>query len=72
VTGSVLLAFIGFLDKPAGLGWEIGAFLALIAAVAAAAPVVGPAVRSWQDAAEAEPFSSVDVRHGVPGQTWGG
>ena len=41
--------FIGFLDKPAGLSWEIGAYLALIAAVAAAAPVIVPAVRSWQD-----------------------
>jgi len=45
----LLLVFIGFLDKPAGLSWEIGAYLALIAAVAAAAPVVVPAVRSWQD-----------------------
>ena len=45
----LLLVFIGFLDKPAGLSWEIGAYLALVAAVAAAAPVVVPAVRSWQD-----------------------
>jgi len=45
----LLLVFIGFLDKPAGLSWEISAYLALIAAVAAAAPVVVPAVRSWQD-----------------------
>ena len=45
----LLLVFIGFLDKPAGLSWEIGAYLALIAAVAAAAPVIVPAVRSWQD-----------------------
>lgn len=45
-----LLVLIGFFDKPvAGLGWEIGAYLALIAAVAAAAPVVIPAVRSWQE-----------------------
>ena len=44
-----LLVFIGFLDKPAGLSWEIGAYLALIAAAAAAAPVIVPAVRSWQD-----------------------
>jgi hypothetical protein len=72
VAGSALLVFIGFLDKPAGLSWEIGAFLALIAAVAAAAPVVGPAVRSWQDAAEAELFSSVDVGPEYLGQTWGG
>jgi zinc ribbon protein len=45
-----LLVLIGFLDKPAaGLDWEIGAYLALIAAAAAAAPVVIPAVRSWQE-----------------------
>jgi hypothetical protein len=44
-----LLVLIGFFDKPVpGLGWEFGAYLALIAAVAAAAPVVIPAVRSWQ------------------------
>jgi hypothetical protein len=45
-----LLVLIGFLDKPAaGLDWEFGAYLALIAAAAAAAPVVIPAVRSWQE-----------------------
>jgi hypothetical protein len=44
-----LLVLIGFLDKPTGLSWEIGAYLALIAAAAATAPVVIPAVRSWQD-----------------------
>lgn len=45
-----LLVVIGFFDKPAaGLDWEIGAYLALIAAIAAAAPVVIPAVRSWQE-----------------------
>lgn len=45
-----LLVLIGFFDKPAAeLDWEIGAYLALIAAVAAAAPVVIPAVRSWQE-----------------------
>lgn len=45
-----LLVLIGFFDKPvSGLNWEIGAYLALIAAVAAAAPVVIPAVRSWQE-----------------------
>jgi hypothetical protein len=43
-----LLVLIGFLDKPTGLSWEIGAYLALIAAAAATAPVVIPAVRSWQ------------------------
>jgi zinc-ribbon domain len=43
-----LLVLIGFLDKPTGLSWEIGAYLALIAAAAATAPVVIPAIRSWQ------------------------
>ena len=43
-----LLVLIGFLDVPlAGLGREIGAYLALLAAVAAAVPVVSPVVRSW-------------------------
>jgi len=46
----LLLVIIGFFDKPAAeLNWEIGAYLALIAAVAAAAPVIVPAVRSWQE-----------------------
>jgi hypothetical protein len=44
-----LLVFIGFLDVPlAGLSWEIGAYLALLASVAAAVPVALPALRSWQ------------------------
>jgi hypothetical protein len=44
-----LLVFIGFLDVPlAGLSWEIGAYLALIASVAAAVPVALPVLRSWQ------------------------
>jgi hypothetical protein len=44
-----LFVFIGFLDKPgSGLSWEFGAYLALIASAVAAAPVVVPAVRSWQ------------------------
>jgi hypothetical protein len=44
-----LLVFIGFLDVPlAGLSWEIGAYLALIASVAAAVPVVLPVLRSRQ------------------------
>ncbi len=42
-----LLVLIGFLDVPlAGLGWEIGAYLAVIAAALAAAPAVMPVVRS--------------------------
>ena len=45
-----LLVLIGFLDKPAaGLSWEFGAYLALLGAAGAAAPVVIPAVRSWQE-----------------------
>lgn len=44
-----LLVLIAFLDKPLGLlSWDIGAYLGLIAAVAAAAPVVVPAIRSRQ------------------------
>jgi len=43
-----LLVLIAFADKPALLSWEIGAYLALIASMAAAAPVVVPAIRSWQ------------------------
>jgi len=43
-----LLVLIGFLDVPlAGLGREIGAYLALLAAVAAAVPIAMPVVRSW-------------------------
>lgn len=43
-----LLVIIGFFDKPALLSWEIGAYLGLIAAAAAAGPVIIPAIRSWQ------------------------
>ena len=44
----LLLVLIGFLDVPlAGLGREIGAYLALLAAVAATVPVARPVVRSW-------------------------
>lgn len=43
-----LLVVIGFLDVPSGLSWEIGAYLALIGSVAAAGPVIIPAIRSWQ------------------------
>lgn len=45
----LILVLIGFASKPIpGLSWEFGAYLALLAAVAAAAPVVIPAVQSWQ------------------------
>ncbi len=44
-----LLVLIGFFDVPVtGLSWEIGAYLAMIASVTAAAPLVVPAIRSWQ------------------------
>lgn len=43
-----LLVLIGFLDKPAELDWEFGAYLCLIASLIATAPLVVPAVRSWQ------------------------
>jgi hypothetical protein len=44
-----LLVLIGFFDVPvAGLSWEIGAYLSLIASMTAAAPLVVPAIRSWQ------------------------
>jgi hypothetical protein len=44
-----VLVLVGFLDVPlSGLGWEIGAYLALIAATAAAAPLVSPALHVWQ------------------------
>jgi hypothetical protein len=42
------LVLVGFADVPlSGLGWEIGAYLALIAATAAVAPLVSPALGIW-------------------------
>jgi hypothetical protein len=46
----LLLVLIAFIDIPygsSGVGWSWGAFIALIAAVVAAWPVVVPAVRSY-------------------------
>ena len=45
---NVVLVFIAFIDKPggSGVGWEFGAFLALIAAIAAAVPYAIPQVRA--------------------------
>jgi len=44
-----LLVLIGFLGVPlAGLGREVGAYLALLASLAAAAAAALPAVRSWR------------------------
>jgi hypothetical protein len=44
---NLVLVLIGFLDKPggSGVGWEFGAFLALIAAIVASAPYAIPALR---------------------------
>jgi hypothetical protein len=45
---NLVLVFIAFIDKPggSGVGWEFGAFLALIAAAAAAAPYAIPQLRA--------------------------
>ena len=46
----LLLVLIAFIDIPYGsdgVGWDWGAFIALLAALAAAGPVVVPAVRSY-------------------------
>jgi hypothetical protein len=44
----LVLVFIAFIDKPggSGVGWEFGAFVALIAAAAAAAPYAIPQLRA--------------------------
>ncbi len=45
---NLLLVFIGFLFKPGGVGvgWSIGAWLALIAAIVAVAPIAVPAIQA--------------------------
>jgi zinc-ribbon domain len=45
---NLVLVFIAFVDKPggSGVGWEFGAFLALIAAIVAAAPYAIPQLRA--------------------------
>jgi len=45
---NLVLVFIAFIDKPggSGVGWEFGAFLALIAAIVAAAPYAIPQLRA--------------------------
>jgi hypothetical protein len=45
---NLVLVFIGFIFKPggSGVGWEFGAFIALIAAIAAAAPYAIPQLRA--------------------------
>jgi hypothetical protein len=40
------LVLLAFLIRPDGTGWRFGAFLGLLAALVAVAPLVGPAVRS--------------------------
>jgi hypothetical protein len=49
----VLIAFIDIPDGSDGMGWAWGAFIALLAALAAAGPVVVPAVRSYLDSRKA-------------------
>jgi hypothetical protein len=47
----LLLVLIAFIDIPygsSGVGWSWGAFIGLLAALAAAGPVVVPAVRSYR------------------------
>lgn len=45
---NLVLVFIGFIFKPggSGVGWEFGAFVALIAAIVAAAPYAIPQLRA--------------------------
>ncbi len=45
---NLVLVFVAFIDKPggSGVGWEFGAFLALIAAIVAAAPYAVPQLRA--------------------------
>jgi hypothetical protein len=45
----LLLVLIAFLFKPAGLSWDFGAYLALIAAIVACAPVGAPALQWWHE-----------------------
>jgi hypothetical protein len=45
---NLVLVFIAFIDKPggSGVGWQFGAFVALIAAIVAAAPYAIPQLRA--------------------------
>ena len=43
----LLIILIAFLAKPAGLGWEAGAYLELAAAITACSVIAIPAVRTW-------------------------
>jgi hypothetical protein len=40
------LVLIGFLFKPSGFGWSVGAWLGLIASVVAVAPIAIPAIQA--------------------------
>ena len=50
---NLVIVFLAFVFKPggSGVGWEFGAFLALIAAIVAAAPFAIPQLRArpWAD-----------------------
>ena len=43
------LVLIAFLFKPSGFGWSVGAWLALIASIVAAAPIAVPAIQARRD-----------------------
>ncbi|HXP22051.1 MAG TPA: zinc ribbon domain-containing protein [Streptosporangiaceae bacterium] len=44
----LLFVLIAFLFKPSGTSWEVGAYLGLLAALAACAVIAVPAIRSMQ------------------------
>ena len=48
---NLVIVFIAFIFKPggSGVGWQFGAFLALIAAIVAAAPYAIPQLRAEDD-----------------------
>jgi hypothetical protein len=45
----LFIVLIAFLFKPGDLSWEFGAYLALLASIAACAPIAVPALRWWQE-----------------------
>jgi hypothetical protein len=45
---NLALVILGFALKPGGTSWDFGAFMALVTAAAAAAPVAVPAFQSWR------------------------
>lgn len=45
----LIIVLIAFLLKPAGLNWDFGAYLGLIAAIAACVPIAVPAMRSLNE-----------------------